>query len=150
MNPITLVDLQSCLEEMNKRFPRPNMPPLSVSELQDIKTTGSWPHAGNPGVYALFNEKRELLYLGKSSCNSALGYRLGAHFDKVGVARDPWFQGVRYVATIPVPTDRAFEAPAVEEFLIARLNPSLCGTGRTEKPIPMQPVAEQRIGPDHE
>ncbi len=39
--------------------------------------------------------------------------------------------GVRYLGTIPVPKDRAFEAPAIEEYLKGRLNPQLCGIGRT-------------------
>lgn len=139
MKPITLDDLRSCLAELNDRFPRPGMAALSVSELCYVRDPAApWPHAGNPGVYALFNDNRELLYLGKASCNSDLGYRLRAHFDKTGAAKASWFESVRHLATIPVPTDRAFEAPAVEEFLIARLNPPLCGIGRTE-PVAFQP-----------
>jgi hypothetical protein len=129
---ISLDDLASRIVELNTRFPRPAMTPLSISELCDVRSASAWPHSGNPGVYALFNERRELVYIGKASCNSGLGYRLGAHFFKTGMPKAPWLQDVRYVATIPVPLDRAFEAPAIEEFLIARLNPPLCGTGRTK------------------
>lgn len=139
MSAITIEDLKWCLEELNKQFPRPGMHPLFVSEFCDIKDTAApWPHAEKLGVYALFDDSLELLYLGKASCNSGLGYRVRAHFDKTGGSKAPKFEKVRYLATIPVPTDRAFEAPAVEEFLIARLNPSLCAIARSE-PIAFKP-----------
>ncbi len=133
MNPITFADLSSAVDELNTRFPRPEMDHLKISDLCDVKdASASWPNPANPGVYAMLNEHRELIYLGKASCNTSLGMRLGAHFYKTGAPKNAKFEGIRYVVTIPVPDDRAFEAPAVEEFLIGRLNPSLCLVGRKE------------------
>jgi hypothetical protein len=132
LKPITVDDLRSCLTELNEKYPRPGMAPLALSELCDSTDSAlPWPHAGNPGVYALFDANRELLYIGKASCNRTLGQRLRAHFNKNGAAKSQAFASVGYIATIPVPTDRAFEAPAIEEFLIARLNPSLCSIARS-------------------
>lgn len=140
MKPITIEDVRSCLKELNEKYPRPGMEPLLLSDLCEVTDSSlPWPNAGNPGVYALFDANHELLYIGKASCNRAIGHRLGVHFSKAGVAKSTAFENVRYEATIPVPTDRAFEAPAVEEFLIARLNPSLCSIARSE-PIPVQSV----------
>ena len=148
MKPIMLEDLCAVLAELNERYPRPGMASLSFGDLLDVRDAdAAWPDAGKPGIYAMFGEDRSLLYLGKASCNSNLGRRLGAHFDRLGASRGPKFTKVRYVATVGLPPDRAFEAPAVEEFLIARLNPALCSIARSE-PLPMQDAAEQGAAPD--
>ena len=132
MSAIRVEDLKKALDELNTSFARPGMDPLKVSEFCDLHNPSeSWPDAGKPGVYALFNGDKELRYLGKASCNTCLGYRIRAHFDKHGMPKADWAQGLQFLATICVPSDRAFEAPAVEEFLINRLNPPLCGIGRS-------------------
>jgi hypothetical protein len=39
--------------------------------------------------------------------------------------------GLRFVLTIPVPRDQAFEATAIEEYLIGRLNPLINRIGNS-------------------
>lgn len=134
MQTKTLDQLKATLDELNKSYPRHNLTTLAFCEPIDIKdVTQSWPNANHAGVYALFDENMGLLYIGKASCNTTLGYRLGKHFDRFGKPRHvAEFEAVRYAATVPFPDDRSFEAPSVEEFLIARLNPPLCKIARTE------------------
>lgn len=123
-------ELQLALEEFNRDFPRPNMAELVLSEeysiLKDFRN--SYPGASHPGVYALFDVSGELLRLGKASCNSTLGARLSAYFkwhdvDYIGVNKQEGFENAIIIRTIKVPIERAFEAPALEEFLIAKLSP---------------------------
>jgi hypothetical protein len=109
MSTITIAEINKVLASMNSDYPRPAMEPLRMSELYDnMDPSVEWPHARNAGVYLLFNEQRELLYVGKASCNTNLGRRLRAHFDSKGLAKKEWFTEVKFVATIPVPDGRAF------------------------------------------
>ena len=128
----TFKDVLHWLDEFNRNYPRPRMEPISLSPLFDMKGEPSavWPSADKPGVYCLFNESQELLKVGKASCNRQLGHRLRDYVDTRGNPKDEYFKDVRYVATIGVPIERAFEAPAIEEFLIARLDPPLNSIGR--------------------
>ncbi|WP_147383573.1 hypothetical protein [Nitrosomonas supralitoralis] len=83
----------------------------------------------------MLNEAGIVLRVGKASCGRTIGHRLGDYFrwgDKVlgkGVAKNDTFKDVRYIATIAVPKDRAFEAPAIEEFLLRRLESPLNSLG---------------------
>lgn len=132
-----LQDLQAALEEFNTQYPRPNMDKLLLSDeyniLKDFRS--HYPYAEYPGVYAIFNFSGELLRLGKSSCNSTLGARLSTYYkwDKVeyiGVPKHIGYEDVIIIRTIKFPKDRAFEAPALEEFLIGKLNPRFNTLGR--------------------
>ncbi|GAB6081909.1 hypothetical protein JCM30471_08230 [Desulfuromonas carbonis] len=130
---IKLTDLEAKVEELNQKYPRPNMPPLALSEFVWVRDQSvSWPNCGQAGVYFLFDENKELLYIGKTSCNSNIGRRIGAHFSCDGSPRLEWLTNVKFVKSIGLPEGRGFEAPAIEEFLIQALNPILNVSGRTE------------------
>jgi hypothetical protein len=89
-----------------------------------------YPHADRNGVYLIFGEGGHLLYVGKASMRHSLGHRLGHYFcyDKPAracrIIHDGWSRPPRYIVTIAVPKEMGFEAAALEEFLIDRLNPS--------------------------
>jgi|APEBP8051072210_1049370.scaffolds.fasta_scaffold00009_107 hypothetical protein len=95
----------------------------------------SWPNASNAGVYAIFGSDMTLLYVGKSSMNSFLGARLSSYFgytpERTCRIKGEWSISPRYLMTVAVPDDATWEAPALEEFLVQRLNPSLNKNGRS-------------------
>lgn len=89
-----------------------------------------YPHAEKKGVYLIFNENKELIYIGKASMNNNIGKRLGSHFsyesDKVTCKiNHSWSSSPKYIITIAVPDGMSFEAPALEEYLITEFADSL-------------------------
>jgi hypothetical protein len=127
-----LTELHTFIDQFNELFPRPNMPALQVSGICNVTDPSiPWPDADKPGVYALLENDDEVVYVGKASCNRVLGYRLRDHFDRYGKPKQEYFAEVTSFVVIAFPPDRAFEAPAAEEYLIAKLNPPKNGTGRT-------------------
>ncbi len=130
-------DLKLALDEFNHEYPRPNMSKLVLSEEYNILKDfcNPYPGAEFPGVYAIFDTSGELLRLGKASCNSTLGTRLSTYYrwhdvDYIGVSKHEGYENAIIIRTIKVPNERAFEAPALEEFLIGKLNPRFNTTGR--------------------
>ena len=135
----SLAQLKTAIDELNARFPRPSLPPLELSDVYDLRE--DWPRkkypcSDSPGVYALIDETDEVAYVGKASFNHVIGNRLGARFcygpDKAVMLTVPEWQSerIRYIAAIGLPAEHAFEAPAIEEFLIHRLQPRLNSVGR--------------------
>lgn len=88
----------------------------------------TWPHIGRAGVYALFGEKLQTVYIGKASLRNALESRLGSYFgfekDRTCRFYNTWKCRPRYLITVAVPEESRFEAPALKEFLIIKLRPS--------------------------
>lgn len=89
----------------------------------------TWPHIGRAGVYALFGEELQTVYVGKASLRNTLESRLGSYFghEKIdGTCRfyHSWKFAPRYLVTVAVPEESRFEAPALEEFLIEKLRPT--------------------------
>jgi len=86
----------------------------------------SWPFHDRAGVYMIYSEAGELMYIGKTSMNQCIGKRLYVRFggDESCVIKDDWWpQPPRFVVIVAVPDTQRFEAPALEEFLIKRLQP---------------------------
>lgn len=90
-----------------------------------------WPYGDRAGVYLLYDEALNLLYVGKASMNRRLGQRLYEYFGggEVCHPRLDWLRPARYVIIVAMPAEFPFEAPALEEFLIRRLQPKLNGVG---------------------
>jgi hypothetical protein len=134
------------LLEYSRSFHRQDLDALELSELYDLHPdpknprAPSWPapfpNSDRAGVYMFFDDKLNLLYVGKASMNNNLGNRVGAYFkyadDKTCLTRHEWSAPLKYVATIAVPDNATFEAPALEEYLITRLNPPDNTHGRTD------------------
>jgi hypothetical protein len=125
----TLQDFRDAIETLNNTFPRPGLV-LALGQPYDLHTqyATQFPDSENPGVYALVAEDgTEVLRIGKAQ---RLGLRFGAYFMWVnreqgrGEAKDPDYGRVRYLVTVPLPVDRAFEAPSIEEFLFRRFRKS--------------------------
>jgi hypothetical protein len=88
-------------------------------------TTDQWPGHDHPGVYFIFGEGLQLLYIGRAAL---LGRRLHEYFKYVSgagsgcrVVHTTWKSQPRFVSTIAL--ENAFEAGAVEEYLIGILKP---------------------------
>lgn len=123
-------ELRLALEQFNLNFPRPNMGALELQGPYDISIDfcTAYPNAYLPGVYIIFHRNGSILRIGKASCNNTITSRLSCYFkwgtlDSEGLHKHPGYEEARIVYTIGIPKDRAFEAPAVEEYLIGQLNP---------------------------
>lgn len=90
----------------------------------DIELTWKdpWPHANRAGVYLVYDENAELIYIGTAT---VIGNRLYTYFGGGSecVYREQWGTPPRYIRIIAVPAEMPFEAQALEAFLIARLKP---------------------------
>lgn len=128
--------IESSLCEFNKRYPRPGINPITIKGEYDLQTDwdNTYPNADSAGVYLFLNEEGNLLYVGKASCNSNLGARLGAYFkygpDKNYEIKNKYYSEVRKILTIPLPAGHEFEAGAIEEYLINELSPKLNVIGK--------------------
>jgi len=129
-----------------RAFRREGLSPLKVSDLyslfpdevRDVPAPATmrwpdddWPDADRKGVYVVFDMDLELLYVGKASHNNCIAGRLGDYFKyttdgtrRCKLKHEDWTRKPQFVATIAVPAEMSFEAPALEEYLIQTLNPS--------------------------
>lgn len=133
------------LTEYVVRYRRSDLPPIEVGEPLDLypslpapsnfraKLTWAnpWPFGDRAGVYMIYCESLEIMYIGKASMNRCLGNRLYEYFGggSACTAKADWLEPARFVINIAVPREMPFEAPAIEEFLIKRLKPKRNGTG---------------------
>jgi hypothetical protein len=134
--------LKKELARYSQIYRNPQLPSLELSGLyalfpENYKTlpkevTGrwpddDWPNGDKTGVYIFLDSKLNVLYIGKASL---LKDRLAAYFryDDLNRCRIPdehgWEVKPEFVATIGIPVKTAFESSAIEEYLIARLQPS--------------------------
>lgn len=127
-------NLIESLNLLNNKYPRPNLF-LEVSEPFDTNNPWShspWPNNGRPGVYIFADENNRVLYIGKASVT--ISSRLSAYWCKgkngETKPKDWKSENIRYVYTIGIPNDRAFEAPSIEEFLISQLKPERNTVGK--------------------
>jgi len=113
----------------------PSLQPLvTISARYDLMHDWpkTWPDNERPGVYVLLNEREEILYIGKSGV--CIGSRLNAHFhygpNRECVPYSAELSSVRFIWTIGFPKDKWFLSTALEEYLIAELDPDLNKIGR--------------------
>jgi hypothetical protein len=144
-----LTDLKNLVDRYQQTIRHPSLEPLEVSGLYDLfpdsdnalpgvslSWNDTWPGSGLGGVYAFVAADGEVLYVGKASMNSFLGARL-QNYVRNGpnggceLKHEGWMPRPRYVVTIALPDETAFEAPSIEEFLIRELNPSNNKAGRS-------------------
>ena len=133
----TIDDLIKELKNFNSRYPRPKIGILELSAAYDIRVdfTKVYPGTEFPGVYVISKVNGEILRIGKASCSSSLGKRLSSYYrwhDKkyIGVGKYEGYTEAFIIHTISLPQDRAFEAPAIEEYLIDRLKPPYNKVGK--------------------
>lgn len=132
----------NAIDAYQARYRHPNQPPFEIGKVVHLhpaqtrksEEDGSspwsdpWPFDKRAGVYFILSEDHQILYIGKTSMAQCLGKRLYCHFgggteceyDAAGWGTEPYF-----VVNIAVPLESPFEAPALEEFLIAELSPKL-------------------------
>lgn len=127
----------SATTAFHAQWRHPRLPPLEYSKVYSLfpqetletptrtNWPDNWPLADRPGVYLVIGEKMQLLYVGKSV---SLGYRLSSYFrwsagrgSFCRIVHTAWKTRPMFVATIAVA--EAFEAAALEEYLIAKLHP---------------------------
>jgi len=128
----TLADVSQAIKELNEKFPRPGIS-LAVSHIYDLRTSfaSSYPNVLQPGIYIMMDSQGTVLRIGTASGGRTLGDRLGDYFkwgDRAvgsGIAINSEYGGVCFVVTIGLPKDRAFEVPAIEEYLLSRVDAPL-------------------------
>ena len=128
----TLETLSAAIARFNVEYPRPAMKPPCIDEIVPIASfQPSALLCKLPGVYAFVNE-HFVVYLGKASVKP-LGKRICCHLkrDESGLyifdkeISDQRIEKPTKVAIVAFPKDRAFEACALEEFLIGEIWPPL-------------------------
>ena len=116
-----------------EKYRHPNLTPFLVSSKYDLfpeneNMENCWPqcypYVDRPGVYLITNDKDNVLYIGKSSI--AICGSLGSYFcydgeRKCRVRSPYWSTSPKYIVSIAVPFDSAFEWAALEEFLLANV-----------------------------
>ena len=115
-------DLKKVIKEFNRNHRRPHGE-ISLTELRDIslEARASWPSNENPGVYILLDSNKKIIYIGKASFNNCIGGRLNSRFDTKWNPKKPESEGCKYITTIALTKDIAFEASAIEEYLLTNL-----------------------------
>jgi hypothetical protein len=76
-------------------------------------------------IFALNNNRKPTVYIGKSSMNQSIGQRLAYHSYGFKKEDKAWVWGDNYtveaIKIIPLPKENVFIAPSLEEFLIVEL-----------------------------
>ena len=136
-----LNDLLDAIKEFEMKYRGQGLVTFDVSALYDLfpdddgqhanlighkwSKTERWPHTDRAGVYAVLDSSLHLLYIGESSW---LGNRLSAYFKYAEdsgcrVVHPNWSARPRYVLTVAIASDTAFERFSLEQYLIRRLAP---------------------------
>jgi hypothetical protein len=132
--------------EYVSRYRRTDLPPLEVGAALDLYPARvapatfipqltwehPWPFNNRAGVYMIYDETLQLMYIGKVSMSRFFGHRLYEYFGNGDTCtpKMEWLHPARFVINIAVPEEMPFEAPALEEFLIRKLQPPCNGTGK--------------------
>jgi hypothetical protein len=136
----TIENVDKLIKEYSERLrPETNFK-AEISNLYNLKKMkGSkefgwpdpWPHGGSPGIYVILHEE-EVLYIGKASLQW-IGDRLSSYF-RYGEKREciqnrnhNWKKPPTHVVAWKVPKDQFYEASAMEEYLINKLQGELSG-----------------------
>ena len=98
-----------------------------MNSLHHLQSWWKTPELSNPGCYAIYSEKGELLYIGVAT--AAVGSRLASHFPNPLPTWDVWHRlfSAAYIQIINV--QRFFQAPSLEVYLIDRFKPPGNKTG---------------------
>lgn len=137
-----LSDLINAVLEYSERYRHPGLPLYRLGPVYDLYPNEvkaatncelgwpeTWPNSDQAGVYAFLDGELNVIYVGKSSMNSFLGARLSSYcrydeFRNCELKHSGWTVKPRYVWTAGMPEELAFEAPALEEYLIRKLQPT--------------------------
>lgn len=150
--------LNTLVKEYCNKYRGPGLLPYAHTELYDLypdnvdtnsskaiyKWDNPWPHPKegfqkytHAGVYIFFDKELNVIYVGKASQNSAIFTRLATYFkndqDKCLFVRHWWERKPKYVKLIFMPEGHKFEAPALEEYLIEKIQPYGNSQGISEK-----------------
>jgi len=104
--------------------------PISCDFVPELTWEHEWPFNNRSGVYLIYSDKQDLLYIGQAH---RLGKRLYDYFGGGKVCRlrhETWPQRPRFVINIAVPDDMAWEKAGLESFLIQKLQPFCNVIGR--------------------
>jgi len=146
----TFSDAKAALENIKSYFKMELLPQLLIEGPRTLDSIwanneyfpgcddGSW----NAGVYFILNAKSEVIYVGKASNNNSIGRRLDGYFKKQPNDKTQWQlsagDGQKFkdldptsIAVLVIKDyEFAWLAPAIEEFLIKKLNPPANTVGK--------------------
>ena len=131
---ISLQDARNKIEQYQEKYRNANLPNFEISDVYDLfpdeksksnrpKWSDTWPNADRQGVSLMLDDNLLLLYIGKVSLSNTFGGRFTGYFcyddnKKCKPIHSNWSQMPKYVVPVAVPRGMAFEAPALEEYLI--------------------------------
>lgn len=137
---VTVRKLQAAIDEYCKKWRKPGLSEIKLSAVYDLiddwNDGNPWPNPGDTGIYAILDANKKLLYLGKASMGSSIAKRLSAWFkyrpDRSFRTnpRHTWNHKPFFVVSAAVDKEAPWEASALEEFLIHKLDPPENSKGR--------------------
>ena len=110
-------NLRATVNRYSAEHRHPGRPQFVVHEPHTMASWEGTDVSFKPGCYALYSSDGELLYVGKASNMKSVGSRL-VRFRYNPPKWDPTPEIVQIIEVI-----EPFEAPSLEEFLIAELQP---------------------------
>lgn len=90
----------------------------------DSWKNGTIPFATDAGCYLFYSESGDLLYIGKASLMSSLGARIASYYGRAPdypLKHSGWTSSPSYLLIVKM--NEPWEAPSLEEYLIAKLQP---------------------------
>ena len=122
-------EIKNLVEDYDKTYRADGLAPFVISKKYYLYPQNGeygwpeiWPNCTSSGVYLIFDDKDEIIYVGESI---NLGNRLSDYFkysENGGVkVIHNWSRFS--ILTITVPSSSQFERLALEEYLINKLNP---------------------------
>ncbi|PNH84121.1 hypothetical protein C1M56_20560 [Vibrio diazotrophicus] len=129
---VNLEQLKSLVSEFEAKYRGVNLEPFKYVEPYTLGCKVFWPEVmtTHRGVYAIFH-KDELLYIGKVTgksrvlCHRMIDYFIIRDDFSYAGSKYQWTKEPTHFAAWGVPHDSFFEASALEEFLINKLQAEL-------------------------
>jgi len=124
---MTIEELNIVTKEFSNLYLKKDIKINSFSELYDldIDWPNTYPNNLSPGVYALLDENKDLYYVGSTIV--AIGIRFKEYFsydsDKKCI-KSIEFKNISFLTTLCIAGDNKFLAPALEYFMISKLQPA--------------------------
>ena len=128
---ITIEKLKEKINWYCERF-KLDLQPSDIYALYPQNNEYGWPaeypNSTSAGIYAMLDNNKNVIYIGKSS---NIGYRMSNYFayddDKKCRLKDYRVEGVAYLITFATMDNEKYACSSLEEFLISELSPQ-CNT----------------------
>lgn len=118
------------LEKFEHALPYDLFPDVSDSIFDQVtRWPNPWPLPSRAGVYAFLDQQMTILHVGKAPFRNSLAAHLSSYCRYEPGRRSScklhqaWKNSPKYIVIVAVPQSSRFEAAALEEFLISKIQP---------------------------